>query len=82
MSFLAVSVDPADGPDVLREYQQTNGYPWAVAPGNPEIVQRYNVMTTMSKYGVDRQGLIAVQGGHTVAGAEEWEQVLEGLAQR
>jgi hypothetical protein len=67
---------------VLREYQQANGYPWTIAPGNREIVERYNVLTTMSKYVVDRQGAIAVHGGHVVADAENWEQVFEELVRR
>ena len=67
---------------MLREYQRTNGYPWTLAPGNREIVERYNVLTTMSKYVVDRRGMIAAHGGHTVADAREWEQVLEGLARQ
>jgi len=82
VNFLAVSVDPADTREVLHDYQQANGYPWTVAPGNREIVERYNVMTTMSKYAVDREGMIALQGGHTVADAHDWEQVFEGLVRR
>ncbi len=82
MNFLAVSVDPGDGPDVLRRYQQANGYPWMVAPGNRETAERYNVLSTMGKYGIDRQGTIVIHGGHLVEDARTWEQRFEELARR
>ena len=82
MSFIAVSVDPADGADVLMEYQRKNGYPWTVAPGNREIVERYGVLTTMSKFGIDRAGTIALKGGHTVEDARAWERMFEELLRR
>ena len=82
MSLIAVSVDPADSADVLMEYQQKNGYPWTIAPGNREIIERYGVMTTMSKYGIDRAGAIALKGGHTVEDARAWERMFEELLRR
>lgn len=77
---MAVSVDPGDTPDVLRSYQQTSEYPWLVTPGNREIVERYNVMTTMSKYVVDRAGTIASKGGHMAEDARVWERRFDELA--
>jgi hypothetical protein len=82
VNLVAVSVDPADTLEVLREYRQTNGYPWTVAPGNREIVERYNVITTMSKYAIDRRGTIAFKGGHTVEDDRAWERAFEELARR
>jgi hypothetical protein len=80
--MIAVSVDPADGPDVLTEYQKKNDYPWTVVPGNREIVERYGVLTTMSKFGIDRAGTIALKGGHTVEDARAWERMFEELLRR
>ncbi len=82
VNLVAVSVDPADTLDVLREYQQMNGYPWAVAPGNREIVEGYNVMTTMSKYLVDRRGAVAGRGGHTIEDAGTWQRTFEELVRQ
>lgn len=75
-------MDPGDGPDVLTEYQKRNGYPWTVAPGNREIVERYGVLTTMSKFGIDRAGTIALKGGHTVEDARAWERMFGELLRR
>lgn len=53
-----------------------------MTPGNREIVERHNVMTTMTKYAVDAEGMIALHGGHTVSDSEDWEQVFEGPVRR
>ena len=82
MNLIAVSVDPADSPDLLKDYRLKNGYPWAIAPGNREIVERYGVLTTMSKYGIDRTGTVALKGGHTVEDVRAWERMFEDLLRR
>lgn len=82
MNFVAVSVDPNDNADVLRAYQRENGYPWMVTPGNAEIVQKYNVMATMYKLGVGRDGTVAVRGGHDVEDAQQWRQRFDELVRR
>jgi hypothetical protein len=82
VNFVAAGLDPTEGPEVLRAYQQSNGYPWTVAVGDRELVQRYNVTSvTMGKYGVDRRGIIAFRGGHEVDDTKKWERVFEGLLQ-
>lgn len=53
-----------------------------IAPGNREIVERYGVMTTMSKFGIDRAGTVAVKGSHTVEDARAWERTFEELLRR
>lgn len=82
MNLIAVSVDPADNSAVLTEYQQKNGYSWTIAPGNREIVERYGVMSTMSKFGIDRAGTVALKGGHSVEDARAWERMFEDLLRR
>ena len=80
--MIAVSVDPADSAEVLKDYRQKNGYPWMIAPGNREIVERYGVMSTMSKFGIDRAGTIALKGGHTAEDVKAWERMFEDLLRR
>ena len=82
MNVVTVSVDPSDTADVLRAYQRENGYPWIVTPGNAEIVQTYNVMATMYKLGVARDGTVAARGGHDVEDAMKWQQRFEELVRR
>jgi hypothetical protein len=45
-------------------------------------VERYGVLTTMSKFGIDRAGTIALKGGHTVEDARAWERMFEELLRR
>jgi thiol-disulfide isomerase/thioredoxin len=82
VNFVAVGIDPGEGPEALRAYQEGNGYPWTVALGDREVLERFNVISTSVKYAIDRQGTIAFQRGYGVEDAGSWERVFEGLLQR
>lgn len=75
-----MGVDPSEGPDVLREYRRANGYPWTVAVGERPMLERYNVLTSMTKFGIDRQGNIALRGTHTAEDAAHWDRVFQDLS--
>jgi hypothetical protein len=79
VNLVAVSVDPAEGPDVLRTYRQAGGYPWTFAVGDPQLIQRFGVHTTMSRFSVDRRGTILYKGKHQAEDARAWEQMFERL---
>ena len=79
VNLVAVGVDAAEGPDVLRAYQQQNGYSWTFAPGSRDMLERYNVVTTMSQYVMDERGIVITHGGHTVKDRAAWEQVFQQL---
>lgn len=81
VEFIAVGIDPSEGPDVLRAYQQAQGYPWSVAMGDREMLQRYNVVSTSIKYAVNKDGIITHQRGYGVEDAQTWERVFQGLLQ-
>jgi len=82
VGFVAVGIDPTEGPDVLRAYAEENGYPWTVTLGEREVLERYGVVSTATKFAVDRQGIIAFQRGYGVIDAGGWEGVFEDLVQR
>lgn len=63
MNFVAIGIDPTEGPDVLQAYRDAMGYPWTVALGEREVLERYGVVSTAIKYGVDRQGVITFHRG-------------------
>jgi len=73
-------MDPAEGPEVLRAYQTSQGYPWPVAVGNRPMLEAYRVISTSIKYAMDRRGVITFQRGYGVASAGEWAEVLRSLA--
>lgn len=79
MNFLAVGIDPTEGPDVVRAYVEANKYPWRSALGNPDTLVAYNVNSTAIKYAINRQGVISFQGGYGVEKDETWTKIFEGL---
>ncbi len=80
MSLIAVGIDQAEGPDVLRAFASSNGYPWKVALGNPDLLQRYRVLTTSTKYAVGKNGAIAYTAGYGVGDVNSWRQLFEQLS--
>jgi len=82
VNLVAVGIDPTEGPEAVRAYQQANGYPWTVALGDREVLERYNVLSTSVKYAVDRHATITFQRGYGVEDAGSWERVFEESLQR
>lgn len=79
MSFVAVGIDPTEGPEMLAAYRERNGYPWPVATGDRDLLVRYNVVSTAVKYAIDRGGAVAFAAGYGVQPAETWRKVFEAL---
>ena len=67
---------------MVRAYQHANGYPWTFVFADRSVLERYSMTATATKYGVDRQGVIAFRGAHVVDDARTWERVFEDLARR
>lgn len=82
MSLIAVGVDPAEGPEVLRAYRDEYGYPWTVARGDQQFLENYGMNATAAKTAVDRRGMIRWKGTHTVEDVQAWEQIFEELARQ
>lgn len=80
VALIAVGVDQSESAPTLQRYQQSNGLPWAVARGNPAMLMQYGVLSTMYKFGVDRQGKVAYHGPHQVENAKTWREIFERLA--
>ena len=79
---MAVGIDPTEGPDVLQSYRDAMGYPWMVTLGGRDVLERYGVISTATKYAIDRQGVITFQRGYGVVDAAASEAVFEELVQR
>lgn len=83
MNLIAVGTDQAEGPDVRAfAATKTNGYPWRVALWNPELLQRYRVLSTSTEYGVGKNGAIAYTAGYGVGDVNSWRQLFEQLSAR
>ena len=82
MTFIAAGIDAAEGPQALSAYKEAQGYPWQVALAGREVIERYNVVSTSIKYGVDRNGVVAYHAGYGVSDEARWRAVFDELAGR
>ncbi len=82
VNFVAVGIDPTEGPDIVAAYHQAMGYPWTVTLAERDVLERYNVISTAIKYAIDRHGIITFQRGYGVNSSETWTRVFEDLLQR
>ncbi|MEK7214434.1 MAG: hypothetical protein AAB289_02410 [Chloroflexota bacterium] len=80
MNLIVVGIDPGEGPEVLRAYASSNGYPWKVAQRNPELLERYRVTSTSTKYVVGKDGIIVYTASYGVGDVNSWRQLFERLA--
>lgn len=80
VGFLAVGIDPTEGADVLQRYHAQQGYPWAAAVGNRQIIEGYGVISTSIKYAIDRHGVITRERGYGVGSLSDWHDWLRTLA--
>jgi hypothetical protein len=75
-----VDTDPFEDAEVVRAYQERNGYPWMMAPFSRETILAYDVKVQSTKFAVDVDGIITYQKGYRIGSADAWLQVLEALA--
>jgi hypothetical protein len=80
VNFLAIGIDPTEGPDVLRTYHAQQGYLWPAAIGNRQIIEAYNVISTSIKFGMDRNGVVRYRRGYGVGSDQSWRDLLQMLA--
>ena len=80
MQFLAVGIDPFESPEVIRQYQERNGFPWMMAPFGREMLLAYGVRVQSTKFAMDESGTITYKRGYGTGSADDWLEVLEGLA--
>ena len=75
-----MDTDPFEDAEVVRAYQERNGYPWMMAPFSRETVLAYGVKVQSTKFAVDEDGIITYQRGYGTGSADVWLQVLDALA--
>jgi hypothetical protein len=80
VNFLAIGIDPTEGPEVLRAYHTQQGYPWPAALGNQPTIEAYRVISTSIKYAIDRNGIVLYRRGYGVGPEQDWRDLLQQLA--
>jgi len=80
VNFVAIGIDPTEGPDVLRAYHAQQDYPWTAAVGNRQTIEAYNVISTSIKFAMDRNGIVVNRRGYGVGSEQSWRDLLRSLA--
>ena len=75
-----MDTDPFEDAEVIRTYQERNGYSWMMAPFNREAVLAYGVRVQSTKFAIDEDGIITYQKSYGTGNADAWLQVLGALA--
>ncbi len=79
MAVIAIGQDRFETEDFLRQFYTDNGYSWPMAALHQEVVDAYEVEVRSTKYGIDRNGVIALKAvyGQSVDDWKAWfDQVL------
>ena len=80
LSFLSISLDLSEDPNVLGEYKKKylELQNTMFAPGQSDILINYAVKKTTTKYAIDRNGRI-IYAGFGAFDDEQWKQLLDAL---
>ncbi len=80
MKVIAVDIDPSETSAMVVDYAKTTGFPWSYAMGDPQMLQRFKVLQTDTKFAVDSRGVITYQAGSVGEDAKTWQGILQKLA--
>ena len=79
VNFLAISIDPSDTAEVLRELAEEKGLDYPMVPGSPEIMTDFGVKSQATTVGIDAEGNVAFVKEKQVISADEYRELAEGL---
>ena len=79
VELLSMSIDPNDSRQMLQEYK-IKGRPGLFAQSNQDVLSNYNVVTTTTKYVIDRDGIIIYRGIGPLA-EENWKTIFDAVTQ-
>ncbi len=60
--FAAVSLDLFENQEVIKKYKDKRGFAGDFSQGNREILSDYNVISTTTKYAIDKNGIVQYRG--------------------
>ncbi|MBT3406882.1 TlpA family protein disulfide reductase [Candidatus Woesearchaeota archaeon] len=58
VNFVAVSVDPTDTVDVLKDLREDRNIIFDMSPGNPQLAIKYGVKKQTAKFAIDETGKV------------------------
>jgi cytochrome oxidase Cu insertion factor (SCO1/SenC/PrrC family) len=78
VNFIAISVDPTDDKETLRNILETNDYDFNMVEGSPQLVGLYKVKGQTERFSIDKSGNIVAQG-KGVLSEQEWDDLFNSL---
>lgn len=79
IELLSVSLDLTENAQTLERYRVSRGQPGTFATGNREILVNYDVVSTTTKYAINKDGVILYKGSGALSGGN-WKIIFDALA--
>ncbi len=79
LTLVAISIDPTDDEETMRELAEEKGFKFPVTRGLPDIMLAYGVESQATTVGVNREGNIAFRKNKTALSADEYRELFDNL---
>ncbi|MCC5914432.1 MAG: TlpA family protein disulfide reductase [Balneolaceae bacterium] len=79
LTFVAVSIDPTDSEDVIRQLSADRDFKFPATEGKPQLMLDFGVTGQATTVGVDRDGNIVFKKPGQAISASEYRDLFTGL---
>jgi peroxiredoxin len=79
LTLVAISIDPTDDADVIRELAEKEGFTFPSTKGHPDIMMDFGVRSQATTVAVNREGYITDLRSNTALSEEEFRKIFESL---
>jgi peroxiredoxin len=79
LTFVAISIDPTDTEDVIRNLSEEKGFTFPSTEGKPDIMVDFGVSGQATTVGINRDGYIAFKKSGQALSADEFRELFSGL---
>ncbi|MGM0507484.1 MAG: peroxiredoxin family protein, partial [Bacteroidota bacterium] len=79
LDLVAISIDPTDTEEVIRELAEEKGFTFPVTRGYPQVMVDYNVPSQASTVGINRDGTIEFMIEKTALSYDEFSELFDRL---
>ncbi len=81
LTLVAISIDPTDTDDVMRNLSEEKKFRFPSTSGHPEIMMDFGVESQATTVGVDREGNIAFKRSYQAISADEYRELFTSLVE-
>lgn len=79
LTLVAISIDPTDTDEVMRNLSEEKNFSFPSTSGHPEIMMDFGVESQATTVGVDRDGNIAFIKSYQALSSEEYRELFTSL---